>query len=173
MNSLKHFRLILLAMFVFIFSGCGAVGSIEEIGCGFMSGKNQDHCFQDAAKRKDSFETCGKIKAETFSALEGPATRDKCYLQVAEQKRDPSGCEKIEGGMISYTKEECVNSIFEKDLAEMQAKIDAAQSDEEMSEEVIKEQAELADKMQQYMQLVNQINKNQFDMQNSAVRNLK
>ncbi len=91
----------------FVFSGCTVIGEAEEVACGFVSGKDQDHCYQDAAKRKESFETCAKIKAETFTAMEGPATRDKCYLQVAEKTGDASGCEKIEGGMISYTKEEC------------------------------------------------------------------
>ncbi|MDF1497111.1 MAG: hypothetical protein P1P90_03545 [Patescibacteria group bacterium] len=169
----KYIPFVSLLVLPLVFSGCGVVGSIEELGCGFMGGKDQDHCYQDAAKRKESFETCAKIKAETFSALEGPATRDKCYLQVAEQKRDPSGCEKIEGGMISYTQEECVNSIFEKDIATLQENIDAAKDNPELETQVTKEQQELADKMQKFYQLLSDTNKSQYDMQNSAVKNLR
>ncbi len=169
----KYIPFVSLLVLPLVLSGCGVVGTIEELGCGFVSGKDQDHCYQDAAKRKDSFDTCGKIKAETFSALEGPATRDKCYLQVAEQKRDPSGCEKIEGGMISYTKEECVNSIFEKDMTDLQEKMDAAKDDPELEAQVTKEQQELADKMQKFYQMLSDINKSQYDMQKSAVQNLR
>ncbi|MFZ6015629.1 MAG: hypothetical protein ACOYUZ_04740 [Patescibacteria group bacterium] len=167
----KYFYIILLMPL--IFSGCTVIGAAEEVACGFISGKDQDHCYQDAAKRKDSFDTCAKIKAETFSALEGPATRDKCYLQVSEQKGDPSGCEKIEGGMISYSKEECVNSVLGKKLDDLQAKIQEEQNNGEVTEATLKEQQALMDQSQKYYELLSEINKQKHDMQMNAIRNLK
>lgn len=89
-------------------AGCGLIGSVEEFGCGFMSGKTQDHCYQDAAVRKADADTCAHIKAESFTELQGPAPRDKCYLRVAEKTGDPDVCDHIEGGTISYSVQECL-----------------------------------------------------------------
>lgn len=97
--------IVFLFSFLFMMSGC--LGDLEEIGCGFLDGKNQDHCYQDAAMRQEDPDVCAKIKAESFSDYEGPAPRDKCYLRIASETGDPSPCSKIEGGMISYTPEEC------------------------------------------------------------------
>jgi len=168
----KYFYLLVLGS-IFILPGCSAVGAVEEFGCGFIDGKNQDHCYQDAAKRNESFVTCDKIKAETFSALEGPATRDKCYLMVAEQKGDPSGCEKIEGGMISYTKEECVNAAYSKKLKDMQAKIDAAKNDPEKQKKLIQEQQQINADMQRYYEMLNNANKNLYDTQKGIIQNFR
>ena len=99
--------LLTLLIFPLLFSGCSCIGTVEEYGCSYVDGKTQDHCYQDAAKRKNSFDTCDKIKAESFNAIQGPAPKDKCYLLVAEQTGDPSGCERIQGGAISYSKAEC------------------------------------------------------------------
>ncbi len=99
-----------MSLFIFplLFSGCGLIGAIEEIGCGFLDGKDQDHCYQDAAVRGSNFDACDEIKAESFTELQGPAPKDKCYMRVAEKTGDPSGCDKIKGGLISYSKEECL-----------------------------------------------------------------
>lgn len=104
----KYFTFSFLLIAPLFLSGCGLVGAVEEFGCGFISGKDQDHCYQDAAVRRDNFDTCDKIKAETFTEAQGPATKDKCYVRVAEQTGDPSGCDRIVGGMISYSEEECL-----------------------------------------------------------------
>ena len=97
----------ILTLSLVLVSGCTFIGFLEELGCGFLSGKNADHCYQDAAVRKSDSDTCGKIKAEDFNSVQGPAPRDRCYVRVAEKSGDGSGCENIEGGMISYSKAEC------------------------------------------------------------------
>lgn len=88
--------------------GHKTVGSVEKLWCSFIkNSKKNDHCIQDAAVRANNPDRCDQIKAESFSDLEGPAPRDKCYMLIAGQTGDDSFCDRVEGGMISYSQEEC------------------------------------------------------------------
>ncbi len=88
------------------------IGAIEEVACGvFFEGKDQDHCFQDAAIRQGDASVCEKIKGETFSKLAGNPPRDKCYMLIAVKKKDITLCGKIKGGLISYTPKMCLEKV--------------------------------------------------------------
>jgi hypothetical protein len=88
----------------------GCLGDLIGLGCGFM--EDPDHCYQSAAVQESEEEKCAKISGEGFSGSNPP--RDKCYLQIAENTGNVEICDKIEGGMMSYSKEECVKSVNEK-----------------------------------------------------------
>jgi hypothetical protein len=104
-------RISILIITALALSACSVnqlTGSAEEIGCYFLNGEKADHCYQDAAVRQGDPAVCAKIKAENFTAVQGPAPRDKCYLRVAAATGDPAGCANIEGGAISYSLQECL-----------------------------------------------------------------
>ena len=57
-------------------------------------------------------EGCAKIEGKDFEGSNPP--RDKCYLKIALNTGDLSVCDNIEGGMFSYTKEECYSETAVK-----------------------------------------------------------
>lgn len=102
-------RIVLCILPLLFLASCDwLIGSAESIGCNFVSGKTQDHCYQDAAVRKADPDLCANIKAEDFTELQGPAPRDKCYLRIAEKTGNADVCEDIVGGTISYSQQECM-----------------------------------------------------------------
>lgn len=106
---MKHFRTSLLVLAVLILPGCG-LSDLISVSCGFMD--DSDHCYQSAAVQGSEPDECAKIKGEGFSGSNPP--RDKCYLQIAENTGDYNVCKKIEGGIMSYSEDECVTSIATK-----------------------------------------------------------
>jgi len=84
----------------------GCVGTINEWACQFYD--NPDHCMQNVAIQDANPDTCEKIKGEDFADSGSNPPKDKCYLRIAENTGDLGACDKIEGGMYSYTKEECL-----------------------------------------------------------------
>ncbi|MFA6458693.1 MAG: hypothetical protein WCV72_04915 [Patescibacteria group bacterium] len=89
----------------FFLSGCG---TINEWACSFFD--NPDHCLQNNAIQDANPDACAKIKGADFEDTGSNPPRDKCYLKIAENTGDLGVCDKIEGGIYSYTKAECILS---------------------------------------------------------------
>jgi hypothetical protein len=105
------FRVALLIPVVLFSSGCG-LGDIISLSCEFMS--EPDHCYQAAAVQDANPEECAKITGQGFVGQNPP--RDKCYLMIAENTGDYEVCKEIQGGLTSYTPEECVTNIAVKNV---------------------------------------------------------
>ncbi len=86
----------------------GCLGDVMEILC--AGTPDEDHCYQAAAVQEAKPATCEKVSGEGFVGQNPP--KDKCYLQIAENTGDPTQCDKIEGGITSYSKEECLDAVF-------------------------------------------------------------
>jgi len=80
----------------------GCLGDVMEIFC--EMGEDSDHCYQAVAVQESDPEDCKKV--------EYTPPRDKCRLMIAENTGDPSGCSAVEGGMMSYSEEECLQKAF-------------------------------------------------------------
>ena len=97
----------LLALFpTLLLAGC--LGDVMEVLC--AGTPDEDHCFQAAAVQESEPGTCEKVSGEGFVGQNPP--KDKCYLQIAGNTGDPTVCDKIEGGITSYSKEECLDAVF-------------------------------------------------------------
>lgn len=81
----------------------GCLGGMAGLTCYLLP--ESDHCFQAAAMQENDPAGCEKIRGEGFEGSNPP--KDKCYLKIAMNTGDLSVCDSIEGGMYSYTKEEC------------------------------------------------------------------
>jgi hypothetical protein len=103
---------VIVGILILPFFLTGCVGNINEWACSFFD--NPDHCLQNAAIQDGNSDGCSKIKGEDFEDSGSNPPRDKCYLKIAENTGDLSVCDKIEGGMFSYTKEECILSTSVK-----------------------------------------------------------
>lgn len=94
------------SLFIMTLFLSGCTGNINEWACQFFD--NPDHCLQNAAVQEGNIASCEKIKGEDFEDSGSNPPKDKCYLRIAENTGDLSVCDNIEGGMFSYTKEECI-----------------------------------------------------------------
>jgi hypothetical protein len=94
-------KIIIILVLPISLSGC--LGGMAGLTCYLLP--DSDHCFQAAAMQENDPEGCKKIKGKDFEGSNPP--RDKCYLKIAKNTGDLSVCDSIEGGMFSYTKEEC------------------------------------------------------------------
>ncbi len=103
--------LVLISFFYIAFTDALLVAEVQGWACPILSGKDEDHCFQDVAVKKKEPALCEKIKGESFSPLEGNPPRDKCYMKIAVELGDPSICSNIQGGLISYTPEMCLEAV--------------------------------------------------------------
>lgn len=89
-----------------LLSGC--LGDAMEVFCETSS--DSDHCFQGAAVQEANPDGCEKVTGKDFTGSNPP--RDKCFLQIAGNTGDPSSCSRIEGGLMSYSEEECVEDAL-------------------------------------------------------------
>ena len=86
----------------------GCLGEFLSFFCDY--GEDSDHCYQAAAVQEADPADCANVKGEGFQGSNPP--RDKCHLMIAENTGDPSACEGVEGGFMSYDKEECLEAAF-------------------------------------------------------------
>ena len=103
----KYGLIAILIISSFLLSGC-----IEMVSflCA-VAGESGPHCYQWFAVQSEEPDECEKVyQAEKFSGYGSNPPKDKCYLMIAENTGDPKPCENIEGGMMSYTKDECYTS---------------------------------------------------------------
>ncbi len=104
---MKTWTLLTALCSTLLLSAC--LGDFMEIFCD--AGVDSDHCYQTAAVQESDPDDCEKIKGERFGGVSNPP-KDKCFLQIAGNTGDPSACEGVEGGMMSYSKEECLEAAF-------------------------------------------------------------
>ncbi len=107
-NNKKEAKLatVLLAALVFL-PGCSLLAQIQELAC--IGSTDEVHCPQEAAVASGDPDKCDKVKPpEGYTSSNPP--RDKCYMMVAQNTGDLSTCDRIEGGIGSYSKEECILS---------------------------------------------------------------
>lgn len=110
-NKTKEASLAVLLFFCpFLLTGC--LGQLQAVVCDFLP--DSDHCWQGAGVQEGKSEECEKIKGEGFVGSNPP--RDKCYLLIAENTGDLSACDQIKGGLMSYTREECLLGAAVKNL---------------------------------------------------------
>ncbi len=99
----------------FIIFGCvdRVAGQAENIGCSFIAGKDQAHCYKDAAIRASDGSTCEKIVAEANSWENPP--KSSCYHEVAVKTGDASLCAKM-GPAFAYSDDpgECYQDVAVK-----------------------------------------------------------
>ncbi len=103
--------IILLSISVFILTACNdLIGTVEEFGCGFTSGKTQAHCYKDSANRQNDPDPCSKIQSLDDV---GNAPKNQCFQDLAVANKDSSYCEKIiNPGFVSTTKEACKAALL-------------------------------------------------------------
>lgn len=109
--KLRPFLLALLPCSMLL-SGC--LGELLETTCPLLD--DADHCYQSAAVQSGDDDGCDKILGQGFTGSNPP--KDKCFLQIAENTGDISACDRIEGGMMSYSKEECLSAVFRSHTVE-------------------------------------------------------
>jgi len=87
-------------------AGCNLIGGGEDLAC-LMN--NDPHCYQNVAVTEGDADVCAQVKQpEQFKDLGSNPPQDKCYLMEAQNTGDLSACDKIKGGPMSYTREECI-----------------------------------------------------------------
>jgi len=106
MKKLIQLSIVVIAMFTL--SGC--LGGLMGMVCDFLP--DADHCNQAAAIQEADPYGCDKIEGKGFSGSNPP--RDKCYLLIAENTGDYGACDRIKGGNMSYTREECITGAAVK-----------------------------------------------------------
>lgn len=166
---------LLLITSSFFLSGCSLLGSVTEMGCTFVpGGKNQAHCYQQAAVAQNDEQVCDKApQGEEFKKAGSNPPQDKCYYMVAGNKRDPKVCDKIKGGLMSYGVEECKQEVLGVAEEEIQNKLDVSQDGQNLSSaELAKIQKQMAE-YAQLTQMMTEITKVRHDANMSIVRNFR
>ena len=89
-----------------IAAGCNLIGGSEDLAC-LMS--SDPHCYQNVAVSEGDADVCAKVKQpEQFKDMGSNPPQDKCYLMEAQNTDNLAACDKIKGGLMSYTREECI-----------------------------------------------------------------
>lgn len=118
---MKKYALLLAIPMTLLLSGC--LGEVMDTVCDsapFVTGNGEDsadHCHQTAAIQEGVDDNCDKIQGKSFGGASNPP-KDKCHLLIAENTGDASTCSKIEGGMMSYTEDECLKAAFKNHTVE-------------------------------------------------------
>lgn len=93
-----------------VLPGCDFVAGLTGFGCRFSA--DSPHCYQDAAVQSGNPADCDKVaQKEEFKKLGSNPPQDKCKMMVAANKEDPSICNTLKGGPMSYTKEDCQGTV--------------------------------------------------------------
>ncbi len=183
---------LLLAASMFSFAGCG-VADLVQIACDASSG--DPHCTQEAAVQSDVVENCDKVaQKDEFKQFGSNPPRDKCVVMVAANNEDPAKCDNVKGGVMSYTKEDClkgitetardpatcsklgskdlgacINSVAEKTFADIDKLKDMKSK---TKQDIAELQSKMSDLSKQ-AELLTNINKSKYDMQRGVIGNLR
>ena len=103
---MKKLPILLILPLTLLLSGC--LGAVMSFFCN--AGVDSDHCYQSSAVQEGNDDNCDKVGYTP--------PKDKCHLLIAENTGDASTCSKIEGGMMSYTEEECLRAAFKNHTVE-------------------------------------------------------
>lgn len=70
------------------------------------------HCFQEAAVQSENADNCDTVaQKEEFKKVGSNPPRDKCVVMVAANNEDPTTCKKAQGGLLSYSEQDCLKGI--------------------------------------------------------------
>lgn len=113
---MKKFPLFLAIPFALLLNGC--LGDVMDVFCDnapmmMASGDGEgdaDHCYQTSAVQEGDPEDCSKIQY--------PPPRSKCHLMIAENTGNPAVCTDVDGGMMGYSQEECLDAAFKNHTVE-------------------------------------------------------
>lgn len=95
-----------------VLSGCDLLNEILSESCVFFPDKA--HCFQESAVGSGDPKECEKVvNKPEFEGTGSNPPRDKCYVMIAENSGDPTDCDGVQGGMYSYSKEECISGALQ------------------------------------------------------------
>jgi hypothetical protein len=171
----KQAAMILLIISPIFLSGCTLIGSLTQAGCGFSGdGKSAAHCYQEAAVQKNDERVCDKTpQGKEFKDLGSNPPKDKCYYMLAENKRDPSICNNIKGGDLSYAINECASNVLDSSEKFINDKLKKTDDGKNLSpDELLKiqQQIEQYSKMQE---LMTNTAKSMHDINTGMVRNLR
>lgn len=110
---MKQNKILLLLLFTSALFLSGCWQSLSFL-CD-MAGDSSNHCYQWMAVQSEDPAECQKIPVSSqFEGMGSNPPKDKCYLLIAEKTGDPSACDDIEGGLMSYTIQECYESTAQK-----------------------------------------------------------
>jgi hypothetical protein len=190
-------KLVLFIMLSVPFlSGCSLLSDLTAMSCSF--GLDDTHCYQEAAIAGNDESTCDKVKPpEEFKKAGSNPPQDKCYMIVAENKKDPSICNKIKGGIGSYEKGDCIEEIavgtqnydlctkgatsaegctqkiVDVEQAIFTTMMSAAEKEVTTNPATIAEMQIKLDRMGKMYDMMTTLQKSMYDMNMSAVRNLR
>lgn len=192
----QHYIIIPAGLFIAVFfSGCSLLGGLTQIGCGFV--EDSAHCYQASAIQSSNAETCDKIKQpEQFKEVGSNPPKDKCYYNVAGNTGEAQVCTRIQGGLFSYEKDdcvsdvavetedysdcglssmvnECVQPVVDKQQQRVEDLLAATNDGETATPEQIQQLQADMNKMSQAYEMMTNIQKTEFDMNMATVRNLK
>ena len=109
----KWLFVLFLVIGLLVMPGC--IGRVFSILCPYLGG-NEGHCYQRAAVFDSDPDLCLDIpQPEEWKKAGSNPPKDKCYLMIAEKTGDDSVCGYIEGGLGSYSKEECYAAAAKKE----------------------------------------------------------
>ncbi len=115
MKLLRSIPLLAVLPLTLLLTAC--LGDVMEVFCDSapmaMTGDGEgdaDHCYQTAAVQESDPEDCSKIQF--------PPPRSKCHLMIAENTGNPAVCTDVDGGMMGYSQEECLEAAFKNHTVE-------------------------------------------------------
>lgn len=160
---------ILLICLSTLLSGCDVLSGTLTMGCGFLD--DSAHCYQENAIATNDPGKCEKVpKKKELKDLDSNPPKDKCYYEVAENKKDPVVCKNIKGGVMSYTVDECVESIVSSTETEIKTKLD---QEKKMSPEELTAMQAQMDKNQKVLEMASNMSKNLHDLNQGIIRGLR
>jgi hypothetical protein len=105
-------KIFVLGFLTFFLSSCDSILAwIWQLMC--TRAPDTDHCFQFTAIQSGSAASCARIKWTKFKWSWSNPPRDKCYLTVAQNKKDHTICKKIVWWPLSYTQDECIKWVWQ------------------------------------------------------------
>lgn len=175
-----------------LLSGCG-VSDLTEVACQYSG--DDPHCAQEAAVQSGDADNCDNVaQKEEFKKIGSNPPRDKCVVMVAANNEDPAKCDNINGGLRSYTKEDCLKAISDTardpqtcsklpntDLGSCinnmaQKTFDDIDKLKDMKIKTKQDQQVLQQRMrdlEKMTEMLNSMNKSRMDMEKSAISNLR
>jgi hypothetical protein len=101
-------RIVMISLLFLLVAGCMKGCETQVSGLCEIFGESSAHCIQKIAVETENPELCESIPLmEKFGPADGNPPKDKCFLLIAEKTGNSSLCNRIDGGLISYTIEEC------------------------------------------------------------------
>lgn len=79
--------------------------------CAWFDDQSRNQCYQWSAVQASRLEGCERIADSVFTGMNSNPARDRCYLQIAKTVGKLEACDQIKGGLMSYSREECLQAV--------------------------------------------------------------